>query len=92
MEEARLPTGRRVSGFDGASRMKKSSAIASRRAAAASSNGAAADRLRHLNSVLELTRDAGKTLVMATHNPDIVSFANRVGRLHDGKLQVSAVD
>jgi ornithine carbamoyltransferase len=37
--------------------MKKSSAVASRRAAAASSNGAAADRLRHLNSVLELSRD-----------------------------------
>lgn len=45
-----------------------------------------------LRLLLELTRDAGKTLVMATHNPDIVSFANRVGRLHDGKLQVSAVD
>jgi putative ABC transport system ATP-binding protein len=45
-----------------------------------------------LKLLLELTRDAGKTLVMATHNPDIVALADRVGRLHDGKLQVSAVD
>jgi len=45
-----------------------------------------------LKLLLELTRDAGKTLVMATHNPDIVQLADRVGRLHDGKLQVSAVD
>ena len=45
-----------------------------------------------LKLLLELTRDAGKTLIMATHNPDIVQLADRVGRLHDGKLQVSAVD
>lgn len=45
-----------------------------------------------LKLLLELTRDAGKTLVMATHNPDIVAFADRVGKLHDGKLHVSAVD
>ncbi len=45
-----------------------------------------------LKLLLELTRDAGKTLIMATHNPDIVQLADRVGRLHDGKLQVSMVD
>lgn len=35
--------------------------------------------------LLELTRDAGKTLIMATHNPEIVPMADRVCRLHDGK-------
>lgn len=44
-----------------------------------------------LRLLLELTREAGKTLVMATHNPDIVALADRVGRLHDGKLQISTV-
>jgi putative ABC transport system ATP-binding protein len=42
-----------------------------------------------LGLLLELTRDSGKTLVMATHNPEIVPLADRVGRLHDGKLTVS---
>lgn len=42
--------------------------------------------------LLELTRDAGKTLVMATHSPEIVPFADRVGQLHDGKLTVHSVD
>lgn len=45
-----------------------------------------------LKLLLELTRDAGKTLVMATHNPEIVPFADRVGRIHDGKLSVSSID
>jgi putative ABC transport system ATP-binding protein len=36
--------------------------------------------------LLELTRDAGKTLVMATHNPDILPLADRVCRIHEGKL------
>jgi putative ABC transport system ATP-binding protein len=40
--------------------------------------------------LLELTRDAGKTLVMATHNPDIVPLANRVCRIHEGKLVVTS--
>jgi putative ABC transport system ATP-binding protein len=40
--------------------------------------------------LLELTRDAGKTLVMATHNPDIVPLADRVCRIHEGKLMVTA--
>lgn len=38
-----------------------------------------------LQLLLELTRDAGKTLIMATHNPEIVPLADRVCRLHDGK-------
>ncbi|MCU0464014.1 MAG: ABC transporter ATP-binding protein [Anaerolineae bacterium] len=45
-----------------------------------------------LRLLLELTREAGKTLVMATHNPEIVRWADRVGRVHDGKLVVSPVD
>ncbi len=39
-----------------------------------------------LTLLLELTRDAGKTLVMATHNPEILPYADRVCRVHDGKL------
>jgi len=39
-----------------------------------------------LSLLLELTRDAGKTLIMATHNPEIVPYADRVCRIHDGKL------
>lgn len=31
--------------------------------------------------LLELTRDAGRTLIMATHSPEIVPFADRVGRI-----------
>jgi putative ABC transport system ATP-binding protein len=42
-----------------------------------------------LRLLLELTRDAGKTLVMATHNPDIVPLADRVCRIHEGKLVVT---
>jgi putative ABC transport system ATP-binding protein len=45
---------------------------------------------RVLKLLLELTRDAGKTLVMATHNPEIVPFADRVCRIHEGKLVVSS--
>lgn len=43
-----------------------------------------------LSLLLELTRDAGKTLLMATHNPEIVPLANRVSRIHDGKLVVTS--
>ncbi|MBN8591062.1 MAG: ABC transporter ATP-binding protein [Anaerolineae bacterium] len=39
-----------------------------------------------LKLLLELTRDAGKTLIMATHNPEIVPLADRVFRIHEGKL------
>jgi putative ABC transport system ATP-binding protein len=41
---------------------------------------------RVLRLLLELTRDAGRTLIMATHNPDIADLADRVLRLHDGVL------
>ncbi len=36
--------------------------------------------------LLELTRDAGKTLVMATHAPAIVPLTDRVCRVHHGHL------
>ena len=36
--------------------------------------------------ILELTRDMGKTLIMATHNPDVVTFADVVYHIHEGKL------
>jgi putative ABC transport system ATP-binding protein len=39
-----------------------------------------------LTLLLELTRDVGKTLVMATHNPEILPLADRVCRIHEGKL------
>jgi len=45
---------------------------------------------RILTLLLELTREAGKTLVMATHSPEIVPFADRVARIHDGKMLVTA--
>ena len=41
--------------------------------------------------LLELTRDAGRTLVMATHNPDIAPQADRVLQLHDGQLLESGI-
>lgn len=37
---------------------------------------------------LRLTRDAGKTLVMATHSSEIARQADRVCRIHDGQLRV----
>ncbi len=36
--------------------------------------------------LLELTRSAGKTLVMATHDPAIVPLADHVCRVHHGRL------
>jgi putative ABC transport system ATP-binding protein len=42
-----------------------------------------------LKLLLELTRDAGKTLIMATHNPEIVPLADRVCRIHEGKLLIT---
>ena len=42
-----------------------------------------------LQLLLELTRSAGKTLIMATHNPEIVPYADRVCRIHEGRLRVS---
>lgn len=46
-----------------------------------------------LSLLLELTRDAGKTLVMATHSPDIVPFADRVCRITpDGELVITSAE
>jgi len=39
-----------------------------------------------LNLLLELTRSANKTLIMATHNPEVVPLADRVYSIHDGQL------
>ncbi len=41
-----------------------------------------------LDILLRLTCHAGKTLIMATHNMDIVRYADRVGRIHDGQLRI----
>ncbi|MEM7113766.1 MAG: ABC transporter ATP-binding protein [Chloroflexota bacterium] len=42
---------------------------------------------RVLDLLLDLTRRAGKTLIMATHNPEIAPLADRVLRMQDGGLQ-----
>jgi putative ABC transport system ATP-binding protein len=39
-----------------------------------------------LQLLLEMTRQAGKTLIMATHSMEIIPHADRVFRVHDGKL------
>jgi putative ABC transport system ATP-binding protein len=39
--------------------------------------------------LLDVTRSAGKTLIMATHNPEIVPLADRVCRIHDGRLMIT---
>lgn len=39
-----------------------------------------------LKLLLDLTRNANKTLIMATHNPDIAKHADRVLRVHEGHL------
>lgn len=46
---------------------------------------------RVLQLLLDLTRNAGKTLVMATHNAEIVPFADRIARIHDGKLVITHI-
>ncbi len=43
---------------------------------------------RVLQLLIDLTRGAGKTLVMATHSPEVVPFADRVFEVHNGKLQL----
>ena len=43
-----------------------------------------------LRLLLRLTREAGKTLVMATHSAEIARQADRLGRIHDGQLRVEA--
>jgi len=40
--------------------------------------------------LLRLTREAGKTLIMATHSAEIARQADRVCRIHDGQLRVEA--
>jgi putative ABC transport system ATP-binding protein len=40
-----------------------------------------------LDLLLELTRKAGKTLVMATHSLDVVALADSVFTVHEGHLQ-----
>lgn len=44
---------------------------------------------RVLSLLFALTRDIGRTLIMATHNEDIVPIADRVCRIHEGKLAIS---
>jgi putative ABC transport system ATP-binding protein len=41
---------------------------------------------RVLELLLTLTRSAGKTLIMASHSSDIISRADRVYRVHAGRL------
>ncbi|MFQ5595479.1 MAG: ABC transporter ATP-binding protein [Anaerolineae bacterium] len=36
--------------------------------------------------LLELSRQAGKTLIMATHNPEVIPLADRVFHIRDGQL------
>ncbi len=45
---------------------------------------------RVMQLLLDLTRSAGKTLIMATHSPEIVPLADRVARIHDGKMTITA--
>lgn len=42
-----------------------------------------------LRLLYRMTREAGKTLIMATHSSDIGQFADRVGRIQDGKLDIN---
>jgi len=42
---------------------------------------------RVLDLLLDLTRAQGKTLIMATHSPEIVPLADRVFRIHEGRLE-----
>ncbi len=44
-----------------------------------------------LDLLLELTRDAGKTLLMATHAPEVARLADRVLHLDHGKLVSEAL-
>ncbi len=44
-----------------------------------------------LQLLLDLTCRAGKTLIMATHNIEMVQSADRVCRIHEGHLQFDAI-
>ena len=46
---------------------------------------------RVLKLLLDLTRSANKTLIMATHNPEIANLADRVLRVHDGHLEEEVI-
>jgi putative ABC transport system ATP-binding protein len=43
-----------------------------------------------MTMLLSLTRAAGKTLIMATHSPEVIPFADRVFSIHDGRLVTEA--
>jgi putative ABC transport system ATP-binding protein len=45
---------------------------------------------RILDLLLQLTRKVKKTLVMATHNPEIIPLADRVCRIHEGQLMITS--
>lgn len=45
---------------------------------------------RVMQLLLDLTRTAGKTLIMATHSPEIVPLADRVARIHDGEMTITS--
>lgn len=47
---------------------------------------------RVLKLLLDLTRERGKTLIMATHSPEVVPFANRVYTIHEGHLAMMTED
>ena len=40
-----------------------------------------------LELLLDLTRNANKTLIMATHNPEIATYADKVLRVYEGHLE-----
>jgi putative ABC transport system ATP-binding protein len=39
-----------------------------------------------LSILLDMTRSIGKTLIMATHNPELIPLADQVYSIHDGRL------
>ncbi len=47
---------------------------------------------RVLKLLLELTGNVDKTLIMATHNPEIAQLADRVLRVHEGHLEEDRVE
>ena len=47
---------------------------------------------RVLKLLLDLTRNVNKTLIMATHNPEIAKFADRVLRVHEGHLEENSLE
>ncbi len=47
---------------------------------------------RVLSLLLELTRAAGKTLIMATHSAEVLPYADRVYEIHEGRLMAAGED